>query len=291
MCSRNRANRLSLARRASGTLAALLAVTFLAPAIAVRAQSGSQDIGRQMEQEYGVVGTDTREGRDANALLDRAVDRILEGVNKNKKKKKAFQLKSAKLLGGRSEKHDKIINAFALPDGRIYVTLGLVRALANSSEPEDELGFVVGHEVTHVTEKHSSNQQSKAVQAGLLGILLGAVTRNKTIAQAAGVGATAYVSSFGRKDEYAADKGGLIAMSKTGYDLDAAVSMLKRLQSKGEDSNKTFNGWFGSHPLTSNRIEKMQEMIADIRAGRTPNADDDNDGSDRRSLRRRNRDQ
>src|SRR5205085_1469343 len=119
---------------------------------------------------------------------------------------------SAKLLGGRSDKHDKVINAFALPDGRIYVTLGLIRAIGNSSEPEDELGFVVGHEVTHVTEKHSAAQQGKAVQAGLLSILLGAVTRNKTIAQAAGVGATAYVSSFGRKDEYAADRGGLIAM-------------------------------------------------------------------------------
>ena len=275
--------------RASRTMAALLAVTCLAPATMAHAQSRSQDIGRQMEQEYGVVGTDTREGREVNALLDRTVERILDGVNKNKKKKKAFQLKSAKILGGASAKHDKIINAFALPDGRIYVTLGLIRALENSSMPEDELGFVVGHEVTHVTEKHSANQQSKAVQAGLLGILLGAVTRNRTIAQAAGVGATAYVSSFGRKDEYHADRGGLIAMSKTGYDLDAAVSMLRRLQSKGEEQNKTINGWFGSHPLTSTRIAKMQEMIEDIRAGRTPDPDDDNDGSDRRSLRRRER--
>lgn len=277
--------------RASRFMMALLAVTFFAPATMVRAQSSNQDIGRQMEKEYGVVGTDTREGQEVNALMDRTVERILDGVNKNKKKKKAFQLKSAKILGGASAKHDKIINAFALPDGRIYVTLGLIRALENSSMPEDELGFVVGHEVTHVTEKHSQAQQGKAVQAGLLSILLGAVTRNKTIAQAAGVGATAYVSSFGRKDEYHADRGGLIAMSKTGYDLDAAISMLKRLQSKGEEQNKTLNGWFGSHPLTSTRIAKMQEMIADIRAGRTPNVDDDNsdERAEKRALRRRER--
>jgi predicted Zn-dependent protease len=272
-------------------MAALLAVTVFAPATMARAQSSSQDIGRQMEKEYGVVGTDTREGQEVNALMDRTVERILQGVNKNKKKKKSFELKSAKILGGRSAKHDKIINAFALPDGRIYVTLGLIRALENSSMPEDELGFVVGHEVTHVTDKHSANQQGKAVQAGLLSILLGAVTRNKTIAQAAGVGATAYVSSFGRKDEYNADRGGLIAMSKTGYDLDAAVSMLRRLQSKGEEQNKTVNGWFGSHPLTSTRIEKMQEMIADLKAGRSPNPDDDNseERAEKRALRRRER--
>ena len=245
--------------------AMLLAVGLAAPATAGKA---AEDIGRQMEREYGVVGRDTREGRQVNDQMDRVTERILRGVNMKRTGDNAFQLQSAKVLGGASEKADKMINAFALPDGRIYVTLGLVRAVRDSQYSDDELAFVVGHEVTHVTEKHGSGQQKKAMQAGILAILLGAVTKNKTVGTAAGAGASAYVSSYGRKDEYRADRGGLVAMRRAKFNLDAAVTMLKRLESKGGAQNKTLNGWFGSHPLTGNRVDRIEQMIANIRAGK-----------------------
>jgi len=248
-------------------LVAALTMFVSAPA---SAQGG--DIGRQMEQEYGVVTDDTREGRYLNDLLDRSVDRIVDGVNQQRNSGD-FRLRSARILGGRSEKHDRVINAFALPDGRIYVTLGLLRALRDSPRPEDELAFVVGHEVTHVAERHGARQARKSLPIGLGALILGAVTKSETVSQIAGLGAAAVTSSYSRKDEYAADKGALIAMRNAGYNLESAVSMLRRLQSKGEASNRTMNGIFGSHPLTGNRIERVQDMIQDLRSGRTPRAD------------------
>jgi predicted Zn-dependent protease len=239
------------------------------------------DAGKQIEQEYGVVGYDSSEGRRLNDQLDRVVERIVPAVNAQRSKE--FQLRSAKILGGRSDKHNRVVNAFALPDGRIYVTLGLLRALEDSRRPDDELAFVVGHEVTHVVERHSQHQQNKAVGAGVLAILLGAATKNQTLGTLGQYGAAAYVSSFSRKDEYRADKGGLLAMHRAGYDLDAAISMLNRLKAKGEDQNRLITGWFGSHPLTGNRVDKIEQMIDDIRSGRDPDADGDRD-------RRRNRD-
>lgn len=248
------------------TIAATLGLGLVAAPVSVNAQS--QDIGRQMEQEYGVLGTNSSEGRRYNQMMDEVVDRIVAGVNRTRRNEggKQFQLRSALILGGRSEKHNQIVNAFALPDGRIYVTLGLLRAVQNSSRPEDELAFVVGHEVTHVTEKHSQGQSKKATEAGILALLLGAVSKNRTVETLGQYGAAAYVSSYGRKDEYEADKGGLMAMREAGYDLNAAVSMLNRLKSKGEDQNKTINGWFGSHPLTSNRVARVQDMIRELQS-------------------------
>lgn len=236
----------------------------------VLVQAQSQDVGRQMEQEYGVLGRDTAEGRRYNSQMDEVVERIVAGVNRTRRREsdgKQFQLKSAKILGGRSDKHDQVINAFALPDGRIYVTLGLLRAIRDSARSDDELAFVVGHEVTHVTERHSAHQSKKATEAGLLALLLGAVTKNRAVETLGQYGAAAYVSSFGRKDEYRADRGGLLAMDAAGYDLNSAATMLNRLKSKGEGQNKLVNGWFGSHPLTSNRVSRVQNMIQELRRG------------------------
>lgn len=243
---------------------AAAALSFVASAAPVAA--ATQDVGVKMEQEYGVVSRSTSEGARLNDTLDRVSDRIVQGVNRTRKGGKRFSLKSAKLLGGRSEKTDKVINAFALPDGRIYVTLGLMRAIEDSPRMEDELAFVVGHEVTHVAQKHSKGQSQKATQAGILAMVLGAVTKSDTIGTVAGVGASAYISSFSRKDEYRADKGGLEAMSAAGYDTDAAATMLRRLKSKGE--NNRLNALFSSHPATDSRVDRVREMSADLKAGR-----------------------
>jgi predicted Zn-dependent protease len=256
-------------------LPAALALSF----VAAPAASAAEDIGQQIEREYGVVGTDTREGRRLNEQMDRVVDKIVDAVDDTYPK---FKLKSAKLLGGKAEKTDKVINAFALPDGRIYVTLGLMRILEGSPTADDELAFVVGHEVTHVVEKHSANQAKKSLPVNVAAILLGAVTKNRTIGTVAGAGAAAYGASFSRKDEYSADRGGLTAMYRAGYNTEAAATMLKRLKSKGEGSGI---GWFNSHPNTDARVEKVREMSADLRAGREARLDDEGEKRPRRKQR------
>lgn len=246
-------------------LPGMLALSFVMGAAPAQAQS--QDIGQTMEREYGVVSD-----RQLNEDLDGVVSRIVRAVNSDREYRN-FQLRSAKILGGRSSKYDKVINAFALPDGRIYVTLGLLRMLENSQRPDDELAFVVGHEVTHVVERHSANQAKKSLPANIAAILLGAATKNRAIGTIAGAGAAAYGASFSRKDEYKADRGGLLFMSKAGFDMNAAPVMLNRLKSAGEGSGGV-NAWFSSHPPTNNRVNKVKEMIQDIRSGRRPDSDD-----------------
>jgi predicted Zn-dependent protease len=225
------------------------------------------DVGKDMESQYGVIDSSTANGKALNDELMEIVSKVVEGVNKDHGTT-GFQLKSVTLLGGKSAEKDKVVNAFALPDGRIYVTLGLLQAIQNEPLRRDGLAFVVGHEITHVVEKHSVGQQKKAVPALIGAAVLGALSKNPTAQGAAGTAATAYVSHFGREDEYRADRGGLVGMHYAGFDPAGAVMLLGVLQRVGGSQNKTTNGWFGSHPITQNRLDRVNRMIADIQAGR-----------------------
>src|SRR5262249_30732558 len=158
-------------------------------------------IGKAMEKEYGVVNHETPQGRRLNDQLDRVTTRITRAAG--------FHLKSATLLGGADAKHDQVVNAFALPDGRIYVTLGLARAVQKAPNPDAELAFVVGHETTHVVKRHGEKQSQTAAGVGLAAVLLAAVTGSSGVGQLANAGGSAYVMHFSRRDEYEADKGGL----------------------------------------------------------------------------------
>ncbi|HEU4751579.1 MAG TPA: M48 family metalloprotease [Armatimonadota bacterium] len=279
-----------LGRFLTRALPVLAALSLLAPSVPAAAQQGG-DIGREMEREYGVVGTNTREGRVLNNQLDDVVQRIVSSVNR--REGGDFRLRSAKILGGRSAKGDKVVNAFALPDGRIYVTYGLMRLIENDPQAEDELAFVVGHEVTHVVHRHSASQAKKTLPINILAGILGIATKNRAVGTVAGIGAAAYSASFSRRDEYDADKGGLRAMYGAGYDPNAAVTMLKRLEQQGGSDSGVLNKWFGSHPMTENRIERVREMAQDLRAnGRIVDNEDEDDRDrdrDRREFRR-NRD-
>lgn len=238
---------------------ARLAVLALALAVLPAAPVRAEDIGRQIEKQYGVVARNTEEGRRLWAQLDRVTQRITGAVG--------YSLRSATLLGGRSAKTDDVLNAFALPDGRIYVTLGLMRAVQKGDNPDAELAFIVGHEMTHVKEKHGKRQSEKALTAGILGAVVG-ILGGRTAGDVAGLAGNAYVSSHSRRDEYRADKGALLAMQRAGYPLEAGPMALQRLREKYGDGNKTMTGWFGSHPLTRNRIARAHDIIRDIRAGR-----------------------
>ncbi|MBI3910115.1 MAG: M48 family metalloprotease [Armatimonadetes bacterium] len=252
-----------------------LTAAVLALATGAVGTARAADEARELEHQFGIVGRDTEEGRRFNDELDRVVGRMTRATG--------YELKSAILLGGRTEKNDKVINAFALPDGRIYVTLGLMRAIADAANPDAELAFVVGHEMTHVVEKHGRRQARKGTLAMILATILGSATRSQGAQDVLGAGAAAYVSHYSRKDEYAADRGGLLAMRRAGYPLAASVSMLERLQRKGEDSSGFINGLFGSHPLTRNRINRIKQLIADIQAGRiSPDGDPKDSPRDRR---------
>ena len=96
------------------------------------------------------------------------------------------------------------VNAFALPGGYVYVTRGLV-TLANS---EAELAGVIGHEIGHVTARHTAERYGNVV-LGNVATIASAILLGQAGAQATASGAALAVQSYSRDQEFEADELGV----------------------------------------------------------------------------------
>ena len=125
---------------------------------------------------------------------------------------------------------DDIVNAFALPGGYVYISRGLL-GLANS---EAELAGVLGHEIGHVTGRHSAQRYSQSVLAGIgtvgVSILSSVFLGTTAVGDAVGQGANVYLQGFSREHEFEADTLGVRYLSRTGYETSAMASFLASLQ-------------------------------------------------------------
>ena len=126
----------------------------------------------------------------------------------------------------------EVPNAFALPGSYVYITRGLL-ALA---ETEAEMAGVLGHEIGHVTARHTAQRQTQATGAGVLATLatiaaavLGGEVAGQLAQQATGVGAQAYLASYSRDQEFQADDLGVGYMTAAGYDPEAMATFLEKL--------------------------------------------------------------
>lgn len=163
--------------------------------------------------------------------------------------------------------NSKIVNAFALPGGYVYVSRGLM-ALFND---EAELASVVGHEIGHVTARHAANRYNRSIFAGLGAAVVGAVSGSPELAGLLGQGSQLYLLSYSRGQESEADMLGQRYMVRTGYDPKGAVRMLLALdrdtkleaQISGTSANQT-PSWARTHPYASDRAVAASQRVADL---------------------------
>lgn len=150
-----------------------------------------------------------------------------------------------------------VVNAFAVPGGFVYLTRGILAYLND----EAELAGVVGHEIGHITARHSAQQYSRA-QVAQLGLGLGAVLSEtfRKYAGLAGAGMGLLFMSFSRENERQADDLGVLYSSKAGYDARQMANMfvtLERLNpGEGRDG---LPAWFSTHPNPPDRIAAIQK--------------------------------
>ncbi len=153
---------------------------------------------------------------------------------------------------------DPIVNAFALPGGFIFITRGILASL-NS---EAELAGVLGHEIGHVTARHSASQLSRQ-QLQQFGLGVGAAV-SSDIASAAGMlsaGLQILNLSYGRGDESQSDELGVRYMSRAGYDPNALVGVFQTLALAAGGGGR-LPEWQSTHPNPENREAKIRELVA-----------------------------
>ena len=157
--------------------------------------------------------------------------------------------------------NDAAVNAFAIPGGFIYVTRGLL-AHMNS---EAELASVLGHEVGHVTARHSVQQISKA-QLATLGLGLGSIL-SSDVAQFAGVasqGLQVLFLKYGRDAENQADQLGFRYALDLNYDVREMANVfqtLNRASQLGGGGGGRLPEWLSTHPDPENRVTRTQERL------------------------------
>jgi predicted Zn-dependent protease len=157
---------------------------------------------------------------------------------------------------------DPTPNAFAVPGGYIYVTRGMM-SLMNS---EAELAAVIGHEIGHVTARHSVVQLSRQ-QLAQLGLGIGMILSPEVqqFGQLLEAGLSVLFLRYSREHERQADELGFRYMREHGYDVNEMANVFVSLQQSAELAGRSaLPGWLSSHPAEPERIEAARERAASL---------------------------
>jgi len=148
-----------------------------------------------------------------------------------------------------------VVNAFALPTGRLYVTRGLL-ALANDTA---EVAAVLSHEIAHVTLRHASLRSELEARSALITKVTQRVLNNPTEAAIVQDRSRFSLASFSRSQELEADQAGVKVLARAGFDPFGAPRFLTALSKSGgsADQNRpTLSDMLSTHPSTDERISR-----------------------------------
>jgi predicted Zn-dependent protease len=154
---------------------------------------------------------------------------------------------------------DASVNAFALPGGFIYVTRGLMTSIND----EAELATVLGHEIGHVTNRHSVQQISKA-QLAQLGLGIGSILSSDIarFGQLAGAGLQILFLKYSRDAENQADQAGFRYALNQSYDVREMPKVFVTLDRISQASGGgKLPEWLATHPDPGNRIKHIERML------------------------------
>jgi predicted Zn-dependent protease len=154
------------------------------------------------------------------------------------------------------------VNAFAVPGGFIYMNRGLIERATNLAQ----VAGVLGHEIGHVTQRHSVQQMQKAqgTNIGLVGlcIFLPNLCNSQTAQAAISLGANAAMASFSRADEDEADAVAIDYMIRAGIDPNGVPEMFQILLDERQRKPDGLETWFRSHPLEETRVAAGRRRVA-----------------------------
>lgn len=151
-----------------------------------------------------------------------------------------------------------VVNAFALPGGKVFMSRGLAERMTN----EAQLAGVLGHEIGHVTGKHTSERYGDAMQAqvysGVFSVLVGA-TAGVDVSQLSGQVAEIALLSYSRDQESEADELGLRYMTRVGYNPVGQRQVMEILASLDKQGRQP--EFLSTHPYPEERIKNIDVAI------------------------------
>ncbi len=192
---------------------------------------------------------------------------------------------------------DPELNAFALPDGTIFIHAGLVARLEN----ESQLAQVLGHEIVHVVNRHGVHNYARtkniSVAAQLASLaVFGVVTEraprnvlfwNLLTQASVYLTASAAINGYGRAREAEADLAALDYMVTANYDVTEAPRVFDHLLEEYDDPWAPVAFFFADHPRTVARREYVSSRVAEMSAGASVATGRETMGNDEYAARTR----
>jgi predicted Zn-dependent protease len=190
---------------------------------------------------YGGVYENTR----VQAMIEKTVDRLVTASERPDLKYQVTMLNSP------------AINAFALPNGHLYISRGLI-ALAND---KSELSSVLAHEMGHVIARHAAIREEQARQTAIISHLVNDVLSDPQTGALALAKSKLTLASFSRAQEFEADGIGVGISARAGFDAFGASRFLTDMQrnadlkSPGGPTDPRTQDFLSSHPATPERVK------------------------------------
>jgi beta-barrel assembly-enhancing protease len=228
---------------------------------ALRAHEDEQLLWRRVQKEQEVLNSSGLLYQDPE--LENYLNRIAKKLEANSIAPDFhFQIKVLK---------DPNMNAFAFPNGVIYLHTGILTRMDN----EAQLAAVLSHEMTHCTHRHSLRvirsigdrpAYLAAIQEGLAQISM-----VQNVARVLGVAGSLAVSGYTRELETEADLVGLDLMAKANYDVKESLIFFDHLKQaiEAEEGKEPF--FFGTHPSVDQRIGNATKWLAETNTGKDGN--------------------
>ena len=236
-----------------------LSAVLAAPQLTTPAQAGlfglseedeiaaGKEVAAQAQKEYGAA----LPANDPMSVRVRAIGAQFARLSTRKNIPYSYQVLA----------NDKVLNAFAAPGGPIFVTRKLVTTTSNDAE----LAYVLGHETGHIERKHIvesvEKQQKAGLLVGILGAILGKGKNSDLIGTLGGVAFNVWEKGYSRDQETESDIVGVRWMSQLGYDPQASVAMLGKLDDGGKGG--FLDKYLATHPDPQKRQAVVTKLIAD----------------------------
>lgn len=187
--------------------------------------------------------------RKALLLQDAAVTHYVRGVGE-----RLIPSAAVKALPFHIEVlRDPVVNAFALPNGGIYLSVGLLARLQN----EAQLAHVLSHEIAHVVQRHGLQQHRSRKATIIAAHIADLALFGTSIAYLPAIGALA---NYSRESEIEADRLALEYMAQAGYPLEGAEQLFRLLQ-EVKEKESVWGSVYSSHPDNQQRSQIAKDII------------------------------
>ncbi len=210
-------------------------------------------------------------GEAARAILSRAPLAPLPGLQR-------YVNQLGRYLAARSDRpdadwrfaviDDASANAWAAPDGYVFVTTGMLADVAS----EAELAGILAHEIEHVVQRHHLRALQSATRRGQLAALAGiaqdtaaaegsaTITVNPELEKLRGTIGQLYERGLSRGDELDADRRGMKLSGRRGYDPFGLMLVLQKLGAHGKD-DASLASFTRTHPSIDERLKKLEAAV------------------------------